>query len=104
MNKSEQMEAFKLFTARQHDILISKGDDYSGADRLSNFKTAWAVAWISPEQQALSLIATKVARLWQLLAGKDPKNESVEDSILDLANYAFLLHCIRAEKSLQITQ
>lgn len=68
---------------------------------------AGAITGITPEQQALSLIATKVARLGQLLGGKTPKNEATDDSVLDLANYAFLLHCIivdRRKNTLQSAQ
>jgi hypothetical protein len=43
----------------------------------------------------LNLIATKVARLGVLLNSNDkPKNESINDSIMDLANYAMLLAMI----------
>ena len=40
----------------------------------------------------------KIARLGVLLNSKEsPKNESVNDSILDLANYALLLAMIKQE-------
>jgi len=43
----------------------------------------------------LNLIATKVARLGVLLnSDKKPNNESIEDSVLDLANYSVLLSMI----------
>jgi hypothetical protein len=40
MKKQDQIKAFNDFTTKQAEILLKKGDDYSGADRLSNFKTA----------------------------------------------------------------
>ena len=44
------------------------------------------------------LIATKVARLGVLLNSDNPaKNESIDDSILDLANYSVLLGMILSE-------
>lgn len=82
-------------------VLQSKGNDYSSeTDALSNFKQAGAICRISAEQHCLALIATKVARLGVLLKGKTPKNESVEDSIIDLINYSFLLKCLNDEKHL----
>jgi len=74
--------------------LEAKGNDYANKNVLSNFVTAAAICQITPEQQCLSLIATKIARLGVLLSGVEPKNEAIDDSVIDLINYAFLLHCI----------
>ena len=92
MTKQEQEAFFKSFTEAQERVLLSKGDDYANTDRLSNFKLAGTIAGGSAQINCLNLIATKVARLGVLLnSGKQPNNESVQDSILDLANYAVLL-------------
>ena len=80
--------------------MIGKGNDYANEDRLSNFKLAGSICGLTPEQNCLSLIATKVARLGVLLGGKEPSNESIDDSLLDLANYAVLLACLREEKEI----
>lgn len=80
-------------------ILESKGNDYATTtDVLQNFRVAAAICQITPEQQALSLISTKVARLGVLLSGVEPKNEAIDDSVIDLANYTFLLHCLLVDK------
>ena len=85
--------ADKLF-----DKLLSKGKDYAGADCLSNFKRSAELLGILPEQSCMSLIATKIARAEQLLAsGAPPENESLEDTLLDLCGYCFLLNCIIVE-------
>lgn len=98
----EQKEFFKNFTEMQANILLKKGDDYANDDRLSNFKLGGNIVQLTGEQQCLSLIATKVARLGVLLSnGKTPKNESIEDNIIDLANYSFLLYCLFKEMDLQ---
>ncbi len=98
MNLLQQQEAFENFTALQKEILLKKWNDYAQEnDRLSNFKLAWAICWITAQQQCLSLIATKVARLWQLLQGREPNNEKLEDSVIDLANYSFILNCLITE-------
>lgn len=82
---------------KMKSVLDSKSADYANNDVLSNFKLAGNICGITPEQQCLSLIATKVARLGVLLESGDPKNESIEDSILDLTNYSFLLYCLHKE-------
>jgi hypothetical protein len=92
MNKQEQEAFFNAFVEKMRATMLAKGDDYAGQDRLDNFKRAGAITGIGAPMQCLSLIATKVARLSSLVGGnKDPRNESVDDSILDLANYSVIL-------------
>lgn len=103
MQLIEQQEAFDKFIELQKDILLKKWNDYSQEnDRLSNFKLAWAICWITAQQQCLSLIATKVARLWQLLQGREPNNESTIDSCVDGSLYFFLLWCLLKEKEITV--
>jgi hypothetical protein len=97
MNIHEQTECFDTFIDQMRNIMLSKGNDYANEDRLSNFKLAGAIVQGSAELNCLNMIATKVARLGVLLNGASPENESVNDSILDLANYAVLLHMIRKD-------
>lgn len=105
MTTEEQLKAFDIFTAKMRETISKKGDDYAGSDRLANFRLAGGIANQGHKTPAsmnvLNLIGTKVARLGQLLNSKNaPKNESIQDSILDGANYFFLLSCvIDAEKS-----
>lgn len=98
MNLEKQIAHFEKMTRKMAEIMLSKGDDYATEDRLSNFKYAGNICGLSAEQNCLSLIATKVARLGVLLNGKTPKNESISDSIIDLANYAMLLSMIVEDK------
>ena len=83
----------------QKKILASKGHDYAGEDLLSNFRLAGMLVNQSSRYpdaiNCLNLIGTKVARLGQLLdSDKTVYNESVQDSVIDLANYAALLYLI----------
>lgn len=95
MTKQEQQEFFDEYINKMRDVLLNKGDDYANADRLSNFKMAGRIAGGNAQLNCLNLIATKVARLGVLLNSNDePKNESISDSIMDLANYAMLLAMI----------
>jgi hypothetical protein len=100
MNKQTQIESFNRLVEKQREIMLSKGDDYANEDRLSNFKTAGQICGLTAAQHCLAMIATKVARLGVLLNPNSPapKHEAVEDSVLDLANYAQLLNMILDEE------
>ena len=99
MNIEKQTELFHQFTTQMEEIMLKKGNDYANIDRLSNFKLAGNICGISPEKNCLSLMATKIARLGVLLENKKPNNESIEDSIIDLANYSLLLGMLIKEKN-----
>lgn len=100
MNQKEFEKRFDELVARAREILVSKGNDYANSDKLSNFKDAGKIAGLTPQQQCLSLISTKVARLGNLLKpGAKPNNESVLDSMEDLFNYAALLWMTEKEKA-----
>lgn len=100
MNKQTQIETFNALVEKQRDVMLSKGDDYANEDRLSNFKTAGKICGLTAAQHCLAMIATKVARLGVLLNpnAPAPKHEAVEDSVLDLANYAQLLNMILVDE------
>lgn len=99
MNTQEKEIAFELFTKEMRTTLLKKANDYSNENTHSNFELAGAICGITPEINCLSLIATKVARLGVLLHNEEPKNESIDDTILDLANYSFLLHTIVSKRN-----
>lgn len=101
MTKQEQEIQLSQFQQKMWTVLVSKGNDYANEDRLSNFKLAGNIAGLNASLNCLSLIATKVARLGVLLNSKNkPNNESIRDSILDLANYTALLDMIIAENTI----
>lgn len=81
--------------AKLMGICCKKGNDYANQDRLSNFKIAGGMIGVKPEQNCLSLVATKVARLSVLLEGvSSPENEPILDSVDDLIIYSILLSLI----------
>lgn len=99
MNLKKQQKSLEEFQNSMFLTILAKGNDYANSDRLSNFKLAGQIAGITAEQQCLSLIATKVARVSNLInSDRKPENEAITDSLLDLANYAFLLNCVLIEK------
>lgn len=95
MTREQQQKLIKECFEQRMEIMRKKSEDYSnGQDVLSNFKGSGANIGLTAEMQILSLIATKVARLGVLLnSNKVPENESIDDSIKDLANYTDLLYC-----------
>lgn len=102
MTLETQEKEFFAMTEKMQEVMFSKGNDYANTDRLSNFKLAGQIAGLTPELNCLSLIATKVARLGVLLNAKtSPNNESIQDSILDLANYSLLLSMILNDNDCQ---
>jgi hypothetical protein len=95
MNSIEQTKHLDEFLALMKQTISQKADDYAGDDRLSNFKDSGKICKIGPEKVILALISTKVARISNLLESQqNPRNESMSDSLLDLANYAVLLHMV----------
>lgn len=102
MNIKTQEEVFNETIETMRSIMFRKGNDYANEDRLSNFKLAGSICGLDAERNCLSLIATKVARLGVLLnSTAEPNNESIDDSLIDLANYAVLLRMIRKDREAQ---
>jgi len=98
MKLEEQIAHYEYLTKQMKDILLKKGADYANKDVLSNFKLAGRIAGLTPEQNCLSLISTKVARLGNLLSkDNSPLNEPLKDTVVDLANYSILLHMLLFE-------
>jgi hypothetical protein len=83
-------------------LTISKRHDYtSSSDNHENFKrSAELASWFKNEQDKpyIILIGTKLARLSSLLDVKEPNNESIDDSFMDLINYCALWAERRTEK------
>lgn len=101
MTREQQLKVFDEITKKAREILQKKGSDYANEDVLSNFKLAGSICGLTPEINCLSLIATKVARLGVLLnSSKEPENEPITDSAIDLFIYGFLEICILKEKYL----
>lgn len=70
-----------------------KGNDYTTAGDFENFERVSEVTgWFKSDidKAFVGHITTKLSRLASLLGRKDPKNESVEDTLLDLNVYCGL--------------
>lgn len=99
MTKNRLLQELNEFQAIMREILISKGSDYSNNDVLSNFKLSGMLSNQDGSKVALNQINIKITRLNNLIFNsKEIKHESIEDSIIDLANYLFLFKCLIGEE------
>lgn len=101
MNKQDTV--FKDFCQRMVDIHERKAHDYSKeGDRFSNFTRASSIAewYANPVDKTFAtMIGIKFARLAELLNGKVPKNESIDDTFLDCCTYMAIWYTWFAKKS-----
>jgi len=99
MTQKEQIQRFDNLVEKLRQTLSSKGKDYASEDVLSNFKESAERIGQKPYEQCLSMISQKVSRLSNLFKqDRKPNNESIQDSILDLIGYSFLLDAIVEEQ------
>lgn len=85
------------------DTVTSKANDYADDDDVySNFHGAGYLANATMEQVFMTLIGVKVERLRQLVSGKIANHESIDDTLLDLANYAALLLGYRMQEASEV--
>jgi len=91
LRKGPRNPDFVVILDKMREIHDKKSQDYAKDDNVySNFEFAALVSDIftDPVDRVFAtMIAIKLARLAELGKGKSPKNESVEDSHLDLATY-----------------
>lgn len=83
---------FNAILAKMKLIHDKKSADYANdSNRYANFESAAVAAGVPVDAVFRTLIGIKLARLAELQGkGKQPNNESVQDSLLDLAVYATL--------------
>lgn len=84
---------FDNYLKKIKDLVIKKSKDYSNEeDAYINFKISSQIANIRIEQTFLVFLSTKIARLKELLVNKKkPNNESIQDTLMDIAVYSLLL-------------
>lgn len=80
---------FDMVLDKMAEIHDKKNEDYADDDNpFSNFEGAAAGSGLSVDQVFLVMLNIKSERLRQITGGKAANFESLEDSILDMANYA----------------
>lgn len=86
---------------KQKEIALKKNSDYAGErDFLGNFKMAEALG-IKPSTGIAIRLSDKWSRVCQLIQKDKPavKDESLEDTLLDMANYSILMIlCLKEEQ------
>ena len=95
----EQKKQIEYMLDMMRKTMVSKGHDYAGADTLANFKEANRIGISTPKSIFIRL-SDKYMRLARFLSTDElhVKDERVEDTLLDLANYAVLLSVALKEK------
>lgn len=85
--------AFDELYKKGFDTIIKKGADYANdTNGFANFEKVAHMLDMDTRKVFLFYITTKLVRLSELFEGNTkPKNESVEDTIMDFVNYAVLL-------------
>ena len=95
-NMREMDKAYNELVKQLWGILQAKNHDYANSeDVFANFTLISQITGLSVEQVFFVFIGVKVARLKELFKGKDPKNESIDDTLVDLINYTILLNIYR---------
>lgn len=100
MKFKEYTELFSEIISKIVSIREKKSNDYASEDdTLLNFKKLALKREVDPSDIVRFFLDVKLQRL-DNLKGKDPKCESVEDTIVDLINYAGLYYaCLVDERS-----
>lgn len=104
MNVDQLLEEVASFRKHRDTIIAKKAGDYSRHyEVLSNFYEVAKITNRKPEEVILTHLATKISRLSTLFENlgpnEIPNNESIMDSIGDLANYADFLAVVHRRKN-----
>ncbi len=97
MNLKDYITFIKEQSERDDAILLRKCKDYNDEnDVFSNFDIARLIG-IDPRRAILWEMAKKISRVGNLL-DREPSNESVSDSMSDIANYTVIFRGLVKEK------
>jgi len=95
LTKDEFLSFHKACCERMHEITKAKNADYTGAtlDPFANFKQVEMLGICLTEQGFLTRMTDKLSRLASFVkqGTLQVKDESVSDTLLDLANYCILM-------------
>lgn len=103
MNQKEYLKRFKETTDTMYAITSAKNADYSwedNVDAFANFRVVEAIGAASVEQWFITRITDKLTRITNLTKQKaHVKDEAIEDTLLDLANYSILFKLFLEDKN-----
>lgn len=100
MNRDELLLFHNDCCEKMHAICQAKNADYAGGkgdDPFANFRRVEAMGIATTEQGFLTRMLDKLSRLSTFVqtGSFQVKDESVEDTLLDLANYCILMAAYR---------
>ena len=107
MTREELLKHHEVLCKQARDLMDKKNRDYAGNDGkepFANFTRVEAMGICSTEQGFMVRLTDKMSRLSSILAsGKQHvKDESFEDTMVDVINYIVLLSAYRQEKRLKV--
>lgn len=95
MTKKQFLAYHKTQCKRMNDILVKKNSDYTGGsmDPFFNFKQVEMIGLTTAEIGIMTRVMDKISRVSALLKGnkRKVKDEGLEDTLLDCANYLIIL-------------
>ncbi len=102
MTRDEYLTEFEALTTKMLEITKKKNSDYTGDDSspFKNFTMVEQMGFASTEQGFLTRITDKVMRVSSFVKNGtlQVKDEAVEDTLLDCANYCLLFICYLKSK------
>jgi len=106
MTREELLKHHEVLCKQARELMDKKNRDYAGNDGkepFANFTRVEAMGICSTEQGFMVRLTDKMSRLSSILAsGKNHvKDESFEDTMVDVINYIVLLSAYRQEKRLR---
>jgi len=105
MNKQEQyLKDFEELTGKMLAITKAKNSDYTGdtSQPFKNFTMVETMGFSTTEQGFCTRLTDKIMRVAGFVKNGtlEVKDESVEDTLLDMANYCLLFICyLRSKKN-----
>ena len=93
MNQKEFLKRHGEILDSLKDITVRKNSDYAGSvDPFKNFRLAEFLGLCSTEVGMIVRLGDKMSRISNLIGGNNPKvkDESIKDTLLDLANYCII--------------
>ena len=99
IERSDYMHMHRWLTERARELASTKSHDYGGKDVLGNIR-AYEAYGVSMEKGIVTRLVDKLSRLSNFAdAGVlKVKDESIQDTIVDIINYAVMYGCIVKER------
>ena len=94
----KQQNCFSEILQQMQDTHDRKRNDYAADDPFGNFRESERLG-IPAWKGALIRLSDKYTRIMNLAAGREQmvKDETIEDTLLDLAVYSIIVLCLRQE-------